>query len=307
MVKFVNSILMIRPFNFRFNSETAKNNYFQKQSISAVEENILKKSINEFDQLVVKLKSCGFNVHVFQDDHKNDTPDSVFPNNWITFHENKKIAIYPMFAKNRRMERDERVIKFLEAKNLVFESVYDYTSAENDGLYLEGTGSMVLDRYNKKAYCSLSERTNENLIIEFCNDFNYMPIVFNSFQTSGKKRKPIYHTNVMMCLAHKYCVICLSSIDCKKQKELVRQSLTYDNKEIIEISEAQLNLFAGNMIELINNSGSFLFMSQSAYISLTENQIHKISKYSKIIYTSVSTIENCGGGSVRCMIAEIFN
>ena len=307
MAKFVNSILMIRPFNFRFNSETAKNNYFQKLSISAVEENILKKSINEFDQLVVKLKSCGFNVHVFQDDHKNDTPDSVFPNNWITFHENKKIAIYPMFAKNRRMERDERVIKFLEAKNLVFESVYDYTSAENDGLYLEGTGSMVLDRYNKKAYCSLSERTNENLIIEFCNDFNYMPIVFNSFQTSGKKRKPIYHTNVMMCLAQKYCVICLSSIDCKKQKELVRQSLIYDNKEIIEISEVQLNLFAGNMIELINNSGSFLFMSQSAYISLTENQIHKISKYSKIIYTSVSTIENCGGGSVRCMIAEIFN
>ena len=307
MAKFVNSILMIRPFNFRFNSETAKNNYFQKQSISAVEENVLKKSINEFDQLVVKLKSCGFNVHIFQDDHKNDTPDSVFPNNWITFHENKKIAIYPMFAKNRRMERDERVIKFLEAKNLVFESVYDYTSAENDGLYLEGTGSMVLDRYNKKAYCSLSERTNENLIIEFCNDFNYMPIVFNSFQTSGKKRKPIYHTNVMMCLAHKYCVICLSSIDCKKQKELVRQSLIYDNKEIIEISEAQLNLFAGNMIELINNSGSFLFMSQSAYISLTENQIYKISKYSKIIYTSVSTIENCGGGSVRCMIAEIFN
>ena len=307
MAKFVNSILMIRPFNFRFNFETAKNNYFQKQSISAAEENILKKSINEFDQLVIKLKSCGFNVHVFQDDHKNDTPDSVFPNNWITFHENKKIAIYPMFAKNRRMERDERVIKFLEAKNLVFESVYDYTSAENDGLYLEGTGSMVLDRYNKKAYCSLSERTNENLIIEFCNDFNYMPIVFNSFQTSGKKRKPIYHTNVMMCLAHKYCVICLSSIDCKKQKELVRQSLTYDNKEIIEITEAQLNLFAGNMIELINNSGSFLFMSQSAYISLTENQIHKISKYSKIIYTSVSTIENCGGGSVRCMIAEIFN
>ena len=218
MAKFVNSILMIRPFNFRFNSETAKNNYFQKQSISAVEENVLKKSINEFDQLVIKLKSCGFNVHIFQDDHKNDTPDSVFPNNWITFHENKKIAIYPMFAKNRRMERDERVIKFLEAKNLVFESVYDYTSAENDGLYLEGTGSMVLDRYNKKAYCSLSERTNENLIIEFCNDFNYMPIVFNSFQTSGKKRKPIYHTNVMMCLAHKYCVICLSSIDCKSKK-----------------------------------------------------------------------------------------
>ena len=307
MAKFVNSILMIRPFNFRFNSETAKNNYFQKQSISAVEENVLKKSINEFDQLVIKLKSSGFNVHVFQDDHKNDTPDSVFPNNWITFHENKKIAIYPMFAKNRRMERDERVIKFLEAKNLVFESVYDYTSAENDGLYLEGTGSMVLDRYNKKAYCSLSERTNENLIIEFCNDFNYMPIVFNSFQTIGKKRKPIYHTNVMMCLAHRYCVICLSSIDCKKQKELVRQSLIYDNKEIIEISEAQLNLFAGNMIELINNSGSFLFMSQSAHKSLTENQIHKISKYSKIIYTSVSTIETCGGGSVRCMIAEIFN
>ena len=307
MEKYVNSILMIRPYNFRRNVETSKNNFFQKKIKVEEKQNILDDSIKEFDGLVSKLKKCGFKVYIFQDDLKSDTPDSIFPNNWITFHENKTIAVYPMFAKNRRLERDRRVLEYLESKNLKFDQVYDYSEAENEGFYLEGTGSMVLDRINKKAYCSLSDRTCSDLTMEFCDDFNYMPIIFNSYHTIDYKRKPIYHTNVMMCMAIKYCIICLNSIDCNEEKENIVNSLTDDKKEIIEISESQLELFAGNMIELINEKGSFLFMSKSAYKSLDNNQIDKISKYSTIIYSPVSTIENCGGGSVRCMIAEIFN
>ena len=307
MEKYVNSILMIRPSSFRKNIQTSKNNFFQKKIKPEKKQNILEQSIKEFDRLVSKLINCGFKVYTFQDDLKNDTPDSIFPNNWITFHHNKTIALFPMYAKNRRLERDQRVLEFLESKNLIFNEIYNYSEAENDGIFLEGTGSMVLDRINKKAYCSLSERTDCGLLIEFCEDFKYIPIIFNSYHNVNMKRKPIYHTNIMMCMAIKYCIICLNSIDCNEEKKSIINSLTDDKKEIIEISEYQLELFAGNMIELINEKGSFLFMSESAYKALDKNQINKISKYSNIIYSPVSTIESFGGGSVRCMIAEIFN
>jgi hypothetical protein len=253
------------------------------------------------------MKASGINVLVYQDDFKHDTPDSIFPNNWVTFHKDKKIAIYPMFAENRRLERSENVIVFLEENNVKINEVIDYSEAEKNNFFLEGTGSMVLDRINKKTYCSISERTSENLIEEFCSDFNYMPIIFNSFHTVDSKRQKIYHTNVMMCVGKKYAVICLDSIDNKNERNKVIQSLEDDNKEIIIISEDQLNSFAGNMIELIVNKNSFLIMSQIAYNSLNKNQIERLSKYSKIISSSVDTIEKCGGGSVRCMIAEIFN
>ena len=308
MSNFVNSILMIRPSSFRMNIETAVNNFFQKADKELVNKKlILKEALIEFDDLVEKIKSCGFKVHVFQDDLEHDTPDSIFPNNWITFHSRQKLALYPMFAKNRRLERNEQVIKYLEKKKLIFKDIIDYSSAENDSLFLEGTGSMVLDRLNRKAYCSISERTNEILVDEFCEDFNYLPIVFKSFHNFRDDRLPIYHTNVMMCIANDYCIICLESIDDKSSKVNICRSLLDDNKEIIEISEKQLESFSGNMIELINEKGSFLFMSQSAYNALNKNQIIKIEKYSKIVYSSVNTIEKCGGGSVRCMIAEIFN
>jgi len=299
---------MIRPSSFRSNSETAVNNYFQKLENNKLSTDfILKKTLTEFDDLVEKIKFYGFKVHVFQDDLIKDTPDSIFPNNWVTFHDKKRIAIYPMYAKNRRLERNENVIKYLENKNLVFDNIIDYSSAESDGLFLEGTGSMVLDRLNRKAYCSISERTNEKLVYEFCEDFDYMPIVFKSFHNFNNNRMPIYHTNVMMCIASHYAIICLESIDNKIHKKNIYQSLNDDNKEIIEITEKQLESFSGNMIELVNEKGSYLFMSETAYKSLNKNQISQIEKFSKLVYSKVDTIERCGGGSVRCMIAEIFN
>ena len=212
-----------------------------------------------------------------------------------------------MFAKNRRLERSENILKFLESNNVKIKSIFDYTIAEKNKQYLEGTGSMVLDRINKKVYSSISERTSEILIDEFCEDFNYMPIVFKSYQSHENVRKLIYHTNVMMCIAYKYSIICLDSIDCNIEKNKVFESLKDDGKEIIEINSRQLNSFAGNMIELVYNNQSYLVMSASAYESLSKEQIIKINKYSQIIFSDVSTIEYCGGGSVRCMIAEIFN
>ncbi len=297
---------MVRPSSFRINSQTTSNNYFQKTT-HLNDAQVLKKACLEFDNLVSLLLSNGIPVNVFQDDLIQDTPDSIFPNNWISFHSNKRIAIYPMYAYNRRLERNDKIIKFIESKGIEIDIINDYSDAENHNLFLEGTGSMVLDRLNKKSYCSLSERTSESLIEEFCDEFNYMPIVFKSYQNINKKRKLIYHTNVMMCVANKYSIICLESIDSKIDKQIVIKSLKDDNKEIIEISEIQLNSFAGNMIELVFENKSFLIMSSQAYKSLTKNQIQKIEKFSKIIHSSVETIENCGGGSVRCMIAEVFN
>ena len=298
---------MVRPSCFRVNNETLKNNFFQSKINDISNDSILNQAIMEFDSLVEKIKASGIKVFVYQDNLKHDTPDSIFPNNWISFHQNKTIAIYPMFANNRRLERNEDVIVFLEKNNIEITEVVDYSEAEHNNLFLEGTGSMVLDRINNKAYCSLSERTNENLIDEFCNDFKFIPIIFNSFHTVDSKRQVIYHTNVMMCVAEKYVIICLDSIDDVQERKKVIQSLEDDNKELIIISENQLSSFAGNMIELKVNNDSIIIMSQNAYESLDDAQIKKISKYSEIISSSVDTIEKYGGGSVRCMIAEIFN
>ena len=306
MMNNIHSILMVRPSSFRMNPETAKNNYFQKHT-DLTDLQVLENACFEFDNLVNQLRSHGIPVNVFQDDLVHDTPDSVFPNNWISFHSNYRIAIYPMYANNRRLERNDKILKFLESKGVKIDFINDYSNAENHNLFLEGTGSMVLDRLNKKSYCSLSERTSENLIEEFCDEFNYLPIIFKSYQSTNNQRKPIYHTNVMMCIANNYSIICLDSIDSEIDKQIVVKSLKDDNKEIIEISEIQLNSFAGNMIELLYKNISFLIISSQAYKSLSELQIQKIEKFSKIIQSNVETIESCGGGSVRCMIAEVFN
>ena len=279
---------MVRPSGFKTNIQTLENNFFQ--NISNLNENeLLEKAQQEFDNLVNKIRSNGIPIIVFQDDHKHETPDSLFPNNWIS------------------LERSFELIKFIEKNGVIINNIYDYTEAENNNEFLEGTGSMVLDRINNKAYASISERTSENLVDEFCEDFDYMPIIFKSFQSHNNKRKLIYHTNVMMCIASKYCVICLDAIDDEVEKNKVIQSLNDDKKEIINIDNQQLNSFAGNMIELIFDNKSYLIMSSSAYSSLSAQQINNIEKYSQIIYSDVSTIEYCGGGSVRCMIAEIFN
>ena len=300
-----NSILMIRPNNFGFNEETAKDNHYQNKEF--FESNSNENAQKEFDNMVKNLKQNGISVHVFQDDDINYTPDSIFPNNWISFHENGDIGLYPMYAKNRRLERRPEVLEFLEEQGFGIENIVDYSGAESENKFLEGTGSMILDRENRIAYCSISNRSNEDLFIDFCEDFEFTPVLFNSFQSVGDERLPIYHTNVMMCVAMSYVVICLDSIDDKKQRKNVCEFIKKSEKELINISENQVEKFAGNMLELLNDKGeSVLVMSKSAENSLSENQKNTITNYSKIISSDINTIELCGGGSARCMMAEIF-
>jgi len=307
MQQITNTILMIRPVSFRMNEQTAVNNYYQKVLESLTPETVQFKALQEFDDFVEKLRAVGVNVIVINDTNDTDTPDSIFPNNWISFHENGDVALYPMFAENRRLERREDILETLEDLDYQINNVVDYTSAEEEKIYLEGTGSLLLDRENGKAYCALSPRAEEDLLIEFCEDFEFTPVSFVSYQTVNDKRLPIYHTNVIMCLGEKFSVICLDSIDDKKERKNVIKHLKEDRKEIISISEEQVNSFAGNMLQVLgSNDERYIAMSNSAYESLTNQQIKQIEKHGKILYSSLDTVEACGGGSARCMMAEVF-
>jgi hypothetical protein len=298
---------MIRPVAFRMNEQTAVNNYYQKVLDGLLPSTVNAKAQLEFDVFVEKLRSVGVDVTVVDDVVNPDTPDSIFPNNWISFHENGDVALYPMFAENRRLERREDVLDILEEKGFVINNIMDYTSAEEDGFFLEGTGSLVLDRENGKAYCALSPRADEELFIEFCEDFEFTPVIFEAFQTVNGERKLIYHTNVMMCLGETFAVICADCIDDKKERKMVLESLRGDEKEIILITEDQVNNFAGNMLEVKGTDDRrYLVMSTSAYQSLTKKQIAQLEEHVTILSSSLDTIEACGGGSARCMMAEIF-
>jgi hypothetical protein len=303
-----NSILMIRPVAFRMNEQTAVNNYYQKVINGLSLETVNAKAQEEFDAFVNKLKIVGINVIVIDDTLEPSTPDSIFPNNWISFHEDGGVVFYPMFAENRRLERRDDILDILEAKGFeINDQIMDYTDAEKDGFYLEGTGSIVLDRKNEKAYCALSARADEELFIEFCEDFNFNPIIFEAFQTVNKDRKLIYHTNVMMCIGETFAVICADCIDDKKERKMVLESLKNDGKEIILITEAQMNNFAGNMLELNDSDDRrYLVMSESAHKILTKKQVEQLEQHATILSSSLDTIEACGGGSARCMMAEIF-
>jgi hypothetical protein len=305
MKQITDTLVMIRPVHFRMNEETAVNNYFQKTT-KDLQETVNKKAQTEFDAFANKLKGVGVNVIVIDDIASQDTPDSVFPNNWVSFHENGDVALYPMFAKNRRKERREDIFEKIEAEGRFIRNFVDYTSAELENIYLEGTGSLILDRQNRKAYCALSPRADEDLVIEFCEDFEFTPIIFNAYQSHEGERLPIYHTNVMMCVAEEFAVICLDAIDDKKERKLVADSLTQDGKEIISISEEQMNNFAGNMLQVQGKSSKYLVMSKTAHDSLKEHQIKSIEKHCPILSSDLSTIETHGGGSARCMLAEVF-
>ena len=298
---------MIRPVAFRMNEQTAINNYYQKVLDGLSPETVNAKAQEEFDTFVNKLRVVGVNVIVVDDTLNSDTPDSIFPNNWISFHENGDVALYPMFAENRRKERREDVLDILEDDGFVINEIMDYTSAEEDGYFLEGTGSLLLDRENGKAYCALSPRADEELFIEFCEDFEYTPVIFEAFQTVNGERKLIYHTNVMMCLGDTFAVICADCIDDKKERKMVLDSLKGDEKEIILITEEQVNNFAGNMLEVVGSDDRrYLVMSTVAHQSLTKKQIAQIEEHVTILSSNLDTIEACGGGSARCMMAEIF-
>lgn len=301
-----NTILMIRPVQFRMNEETAVNNYFQ-EDISLKNDEINTKAQQEFDDFVAKLRAVGVNVIVENDDIKGNTPDSVFPNNWVSFHESGNVALYPMFAENRRRERREEVLIRLESEGFTINNIVDYTEAEDEDVFLEGTGSILMDRQNERAYCALSARADESLFIEFCEDFEYTPVVFTANQTVDGKRLPIYHTNVMMCLAEEFCVICLDTIDDKKERKNVLKHLKETGKQVIAITEEQMHHFAGNMLQVLGaDDKKYLVMSADAHQSLTKDQVNKIEKHCEILSSDLSTIETCGGGSARCMMAEVF-
>lgn len=306
MKQITDTVLMVRPVAFRMNEQTAVNNYFQ-EGLHLDNEQINKKAQEEFDAFVEKLRNVGVNVIVVDDDEKLDTPDSIFPNNWVTFHEDATAAIYPLFAENRRRERRAEVFDKIEAAGYLIKDVIDYTSAEEEELFLESTGVLILDRINEKAYCALSPRANEELLIEFCEDFELTPVIFNAYQDVDGRRMPIYHTNVMMCLAENFAVICLDSIDDAKERKNVIKHLKSDGKEIIEISEAQLHHYAGNMLQVQGSNGKkYLVMSEAARKSLLPVQIAAIEKHCEILSSDLTTIETCGGGSARCMLAEVF-
>jgi len=293
-------ILMIRPSHFDFNKETAVNNSFQ---INTGDHLVPEKALNEFDQFVIKLRSYDIDVTVVQDTADPYTPDSIFPNNWISFHSEGTICLYPMFAENRRKERKQSVLDQISSKFDLTNTI-DFTEQEERARFLEGTGSMVLDREYKIAYACLSVRTDENILQQFCDEMGYTPLVFEAVDA---EEYPIYHTNVMMCVADQFVVICLDSIHNQDEKDILIKTLLRTGKVIIQISIDQMNHFAGNMLQLENNSGTkYLVMSTQAFQSLTEEQIKQIKVFNEIIHSDISTIEKNGGGSARCMIAEIF-
>lgn len=298
------TVLMIEPIAFGFNEETAKNNYFQTEQKGF---DIQFRALSEFKMFVEKLRSKGINVITIKDTLDPHTPDSIFPNNWVSFHRDGKVVLYPMFASNRRVERRDDIIETVKEQGFDVSEIDDWSFPETQGHFLEGTGSMIFDHDNRLAYGSVSLRLDENLFREFCDKYGFTPVVFHSFQTVGGERLPIYHTNVMMCVADRFVVICLDCIDNELERSKVAETIKNSGKEIIEISEEQMHQFAGNMLQVQNTDGEkFLIMSETAYRSLNRDQVSAIENYCEIIYSDLNTIEVNGGGSARCMLAEVF-
>jgi hypothetical protein len=291
---------MIRPAHFDYNEQTAVNNSFQKNSQDS---NLHQKALEEFDRFVNVLINHHIDVTIVDDTVHPYTPDSVFPNNWISFQEEATVCLYPMFAENRRAERKLPVLNRIREKFQI-RRIIDFTHYETQHLFLEGTGSMVLDREKRLTYACLSPRTDEKIVRDFCSRFNYQPVFFKA---TDNQSRPVYHTNVMMCVADKYVVICLDSIKNLTEREYVKTVIEGSGKELIEISFEQMNHFAGNMLQVENAKGEyFLVMSEQAYLSLTKHQIAQILPFNPILYSDINHIETNGGGSARCMIAEIF-
>ena len=301
MIHFTSNILMISPEKFRANEFTMDDNVFQSNEVVNTE--VSTQAIEEFENLKNTILDSGVSVYSIKDDSLHDTPDAVFPNNWISFHNKNNAIIYPMFAENRRLERQSGILRKLSKKGINIEITHDYSSYENQNKFLEGTGSMVLNRKNNIAYCSLSNRSDEELFMKFCNDLNYSPVLFNSIYES----KPIYHTNVLMSICNNFSIICLESVKNQDEKHNLIKSLEDSELDIIDISYDQMRSYLGNCIQLVDKDlNPKLVMSTSAFRSIKSDQLSKILKHTEIIHSDIKTIENYGGGSARCMIAEIF-
>jgi hypothetical protein len=306
MKQYTDTILMIEPVAFRYNEQTAVNNYYQKVMDELDTDKVQEQALHEFRTMVDKLEKRGIRVISVKDTLDPDTPDSIFPNNWVSFHEDKKVALYPMFAENRRQERRMDILEMLRLEGYGIEFLVDFSDNEDEKKYLEGTGSIVLDRVNRLAYAALSLRTHEELFKEFCQELDYRPVMFTANQDVNGERMPIYHTNVMMCIADTFAVVCLDCIDDMEERHRLIDAMEESNKEIIEISEDQKHHFAGNMLQVGKGDQRFLVMSSAAFQSLDESQIDAIQEHCPIIHSSLDTIEACGGGSARCMMAEVF-
>lgn len=297
-----NSVLLIRPAFFGYNEETAVSNSFQNKPIQSREE-VLQKAREEFNHVAATLSANGIDVNIIDDTEVPVKPDAVFPNNWISFGSDSKVVLYPMHTPNRRQERRLDIIEQLGEKFL-FNDIIDYTPNEKENRIVEGTGSIIFDHENKVAYACLSPRTNKNLFEEICKRLQYKPVAFVALNESGQE---IYHTNVMMCIGRKFAVVCMESITDNDERKMVADQFALSGHEIIDISFSQMNHFAGNMLELATASGKFItVLSQSAYDVLSHLQKETIEKLSRLLPLSIPTIETVGGGSVRCMIAEIF-
>ncbi|GLR18300.1 citrulline utilization hydrolase CtlX [Portibacter lacus] len=303
METITDKVFMVRPAHFGFNHETAENNAFQDNSGVQSQEEISEMAKVEFDGLVEKLREKGIEVIVYEDSDNPVKKDAIFPNNWISTHRGEVLITYPMFAESRRTERREDIINDLKEK-FSYHRQYFFEHYESENKFLEGTGSMILDRDNRIIYACLSERTNVELLEKFSILMNYKKVFFYAKDDNGLE---IYHTNVMMALGEEYAIICLDTIKDEREKKEVVDHLKGSEKEIIEISENQMNHFAGNMLEVKNKEGyHYLVMSEQAYKSLNQSQISKIENHSQIIHAPLYTIEKYGGGSARCMIAELF-
>ncbi|REE02062.1 citrulline utilization hydrolase CtlX [Marinoscillum furvescens] len=306
MKQITDTLMMIRPVAFHRNEQTAVNNYYQKTMEGLSQEQIQGQALYEFDEFVRKLRAEGVEVLVFDDTRQPATPDSIFPNNWVSFHEDGRLMLYPMFAENRRLERRDDLIEAIKSHRKVG-GVASFTEWENHGKYLEGTGSLILDRQNKIAYAAISERTNPEVLTDFKKRTGYDVVAFTANQTVNGERLPIYHTNVMMCLGEEFALVCAQSIDDELEKKRLIHSFETTGKEVIFITEEQKERFAGNMLQVAGKDGNKLVvMSESAYKSLNEDQKSQLSKHGKLLYSSLDTIEALGGGSARCMMAEVF-
>lgn len=300
-------LLMIRPVAFAMNAETAQDNLYQSQESGISANDAQKKALQEFDLFVARLRESGVTVTVVEDTLEPLTPDSIFPNNWISFHETGMVVLYPMLAVNRRTERREDILDKLKSKGFRIREVLDYSGAEAENIFLEGTGSLVLDRKNLIAYACISQRTNEFLLNDWAEQLGYEVVSFHATQNTSGEYSPIYHTNVMMSVGADIAILCADSIRDEAEQKAVIDSLKSSGKEVIFITETQKSSFAGNMLQVVNNLGNqILVMSTQAYESLTDNQIAQIEKNNLIKHSSLNTIEKLGGGSARCMMAEVF-
>ena len=296
-------ILMVRPANFQYNPQTAQNNAFQSAEGADDQDRIRKAAVEEFDRMVASLRAAGVQVYVAQDSVRPHTPDAVFPNNWVTFHAEGTVITYPMWAPVRRLERREGILEDLQETFWMGEWIH-LEDAETQQAYLEGTGSLILDRVNRLAYACRSVRTHESVLDRFCAAMDYQKVLFDAVDGTGQA---IYHTNVMMALGTSFVVICLDSVPTEEERQMLRAQFEKTQKEVVDISLEQMGAFAGNMLQVQSQSGDpILVLSKTAYDSLLPEQIQQLEKHTRLLSPDIPTIEQYGGGSVRCMMAEIF-